>query len=55
MKTSSTIENWFSILKHICLDNRSQYRIYEFSDAQLKQCVAIQKLSCPEKKVIEKQ
>ena len=48
VKTNSTVENRFRILKYIGLNSRSQYRIDEFSDALYTQTVAIQKLSCLE-------
>ena len=48
VKTNSTIENRFRILKHIGLNGRSQHRIDEFTDALYRQTVGIQKLSCLE-------
>ena len=48
VKTNSTIENRFRILKYIGLNGRSQHRIDEFTDALYHQTVGVQKLSCLE-------
>ena len=44
-RKNNIIENRFRILKHVCLNERSQHRIDEFSDILKKQSLAIQKLA----------
>ena len=46
VRTSSTIENRFRILKHIALSNKTQSRVDDFTAELVEHTIAVQRLCC---------